>query len=264
VNRCSSCDANRRRFLCEGLRFNCKEQRLCDIVELRIVEIAYKERGRPQTIDQINELSSQIRDGHNAALFNLYDIVMPASPQLFKETLLHMHNTIFGRTNLSFSGRFRKEGEDGVRYGSRKHEREALPASEIEIELEHLYDSCINNFKYDETKERISRKIAIFLERFFRIHPFHDGNGRVARLFTRRLVYETGRLEIPIYDIKGQFHDIKGPMYIKALEAAHARCDDNINYCGEVLDPYKALAAWVQSQIRELPQLLSEPDSPPA
>ncbi|WLT32758.1 Fic family protein [Geothrix sp. PMB-07] len=98
---------------------------------------------------------------------------------------------------------------------------ETLGPEHIESYLEKLFD-LINNEKIP----KISR-IAIFYMGFLTIHPFEDGNGRVARIYASLLFYQLGIISLPVFNLsatleKHQFN------FMTASHAALLKNDWNI------------------------------------
>lgn len=114
-----------------------------------------------------------------------------------------------------------------------------------------LYSAVIERFVNTEvTAARLARVCGQFLEEFFMIHPFHDGNGRVARLYLRIMASSTGLF---YFDVLPE--DAKSRRkYTQALAFAHRHCHTHSNLSSSssvVQDPYKHIASWLLNYIRE-------------
>jgi fido (protein-threonine AMPylation protein) len=255
-HKCQTCQSNQKRLLAPGVQHNCGIKRLCDIVETRLAELKVKVTGL-LTIEDCWQLTEQVRDGHQAALARLDTLPWSHSPASFMAILRLLHDTIFQGTGLPFVGRFRQVGDEGVCYGQGRNERQAIDASEIAGQLATLFTDTLGKIDYASVDRRgISRIFAVFLEEYFRIHPFHDGNGRVARLILKKVVALTPGFVIDKYDIKGH-------AYLHALEYAHKCADSRQTTTGEYRDPYQYLAKWLQQQITTKPPDLAEPQELP-
>lgn len=129
-------------------------------------------------------------------------------------TLLHFY--IFSKGERHIAGRFRKSGEDAHFGGEGNHALMGADPSEIESGLREAWAFLRTCDPRSQPKWTVATHLAEFLERFFRVHPFVDGNGRVGRLILVATVAQSGRwkLEFP----KGSKNRRK---YLCALQQAH-------------------------------------------
>lgn len=98
--------------------------------------------------------------------------------------------------------------------------RDGSPPEAIVDDLRNVH------IEMDESLSRsdpIDLTIAVFLQRFFEVHPFKDGNGRVARLFCDCLAFSRG--------LQFGWHSDVEQAYTRGLVRAHAgRARDAIHY----------------------------------
>jgi fido (protein-threonine AMPylation protein) len=225
---------------------SCKEQRLCERVDVDLLM-----RLPRQPIEAFDALSENIEQGH--AVANLYGLVasFPSSVDVFLRFLKHLHAAIFRSAIPTIAGRFRSDGED-VEFGGEggNRLRGSNPAA-IEDELEHLFETCVRDGFKLGSLDAVAHRCALFLERFFRIHPFVDGNGRVGRLFVALACANTD-----VYVLPWKKTSEARRKYIKALEYAHRHAP------GSTHGGYKAcrqhtkyLALWILDHL-----LLRPPD----
>ena len=247
--RCDGCE-RRRSYLDRGERYDCRTEKFCEIADIRLSELASIEVGRPLTLEEHKRLAAAMRDGHQRAIRELGKLTMPDSGEDFVELVLKLHHFIFAETKLSFAGRLRQAHEPGVSYGYGKHRRDGVDAGRIEPGLHKLFDNVFANLPYEALdRRRLARVCARFLEEFFSIHPFHDGNGRVARLVLRLVALRTNGF---FFD---RFPDHNEPRkkYERALEFAHAQVSKREYSHLNGRDPYGLLADWVESYLRQRP-----------
>jgi hypothetical protein len=117
---------------------------------------------------------------------------------------------------------------------------------------------------------------AAFLHRFFAIHPFQDGNGRVARLLMMWAIQETGTFEVSSFDqIESRSTSRSQPSgrcgrrkrqlrYVEALEFAHRHANWESAPASDVRERAPSdylfhLTKWLAPLIQELPDAIEEP-----
>lgn len=256
MEKCSSCSYRRKRFLVGGNAYNCTSSgNLCSIADLRLAEIYQHESGSgdPLPMNLHLSLSEAVQEGQQTALraVNNGRIGFPSNPAEFQQTLLQLHSLIFKSTCLKFAGTFRQPGEPDVSFGTGRNQKDGAPAHEIPMRLDALYAATLRSFFNTEVDQAgLARLCGRFLEEFFMVHPFHDGNGRVARLLLRVMANSTGRYYFDVFP-----EDSKSRRkYTEALEYAHSHVHTHsglTSSCSEVRDPYKLIAEWLQRYIRE-------------
>lgn len=110
-----------------------------------------------------------------------------------------MHSTLF-RHVYRKTGELRPRGHD-VRFGAPGDEDlHHIPCGGAEVynELYALARTIVDSIEYVETSniDEVCRFLAHFHYSFIRIHPFFDGNGRIARVVTDQLAVALGYIPI--------------------------------------------------------------------
>jgi|InofroStandDraft_1065614.scaffolds.fasta_scaffold08304_2 fido (protein-threonine AMPylation protein) len=151
-----------------------------------------------------------------------------------------MHQTLFGAIYRK-CGQIRPRGYD-VRFGAPGDEElHHIPhgGAETYNELFGLARTLCDRLEYIEVIniDEVCRFLASFHYSFIRIHPFFDGNGRIARVVTDQLAVALGF--IPIIAGFPRNNTDKKRIYHAAI---HASATDS---------SCKELTAWIKTQLTE-------------
>lgn len=233
--RCSGCAALRDQV---SPRWDsCKDKRLCDVVDPALLHRYPREstkdyQDRARFIEVAHVQALQEYQGREAFPVQGHELV---------ECSKAIHELIFGVGDPLIAGKFRTHP---CTFGRPGHERYGSSPDEI------LRDMCAFNPGLPPTTLKDARWWgANFLHRFFAIHPFTDGNGRVARLLLIWGIEESGDLRLS----ENWFDRGAERRYVRALEHAHA------NYRGEGRQPHVAgqhylrpLSQWLSGRLAEI------------
>ena len=102
---------------------------------------------------------------------------------------------------------------------------------------------------------------AMFLERFFMIHPFVDGNGRVGRSILGLLINYTRTWE---FTFSRSTSRRQRRRYLRTLEYTHRHVPrNNDERCKSCLrNPYWLLEKWIRGQMDPVQEYLEEAAPP--
>lgn len=135
-----------------------------------------------------------------------------------EQTILHIHKTMFGITDYSYSGQYKSEDNLIMEIGAdgrRKVRFKPVSANETKEAVEQLI------YAYIEARDNphINQLLLIpcVILDFLCIHPFADGNGRVSRLLTLLLLYKNGFDVAKYISFEAQINNAK-EYYYQALE----------------------------------------------
>lgn len=263
MGKCVRCPWIREKFLLDGRRYSCKHQTpFCKLSDTRLAELYAREREPlPLPMDTHLGLSRAVQDGQIRARSAVERLIvrMPFSPAELVEAAEYLHQLIFQRTGLEFAGRFRLPGEPDVYFGTHKNERKGVDPAQIVDRLAELYYGTVcNDYRPMNARSTLIRCCARFLEEFFAIHPFHDGNGRVARLLLRVFARST---DFYYFDVFPEDRKSRRK-YTQALVFAHKHSrvyNDDASGVGLnassgaalVTDPYKFIVRWLDACLRD-------------
>lgn len=253
-SRCSECEALRKTLLTPYP--SCKRSRLCDLVDPALLE----HRHCP-TLEGYRVLSELIDRGTVLMGLELNALTTwPGDFQGFSELLRGSHRKLLGSALPGIAGRFRAEGETVTFGGAGAHRREGVSSERIEPELRRLYaDTVFSAFASDDD-HAVAMASARFLARFFRIHPFNDGNGRVGRAMIGLFCRLGGKYWLPRFDTSPRSRR----RYLKALQYAHRYADEEAWRRQNPRCPPLFLAIWLRHQLEPAPSVDLEEMGPPS
>ncbi len=146
--------------------------------------------------------------GHSDAYNYLYQLIKQTKITL--NDIKRLHHLFYFRIDENNAGVYRKER---VRITGSKY---ALPAP---TELDDLMKEFISSLAQYRKKKHPVEAAALAHKEFVFIHPFVDGNGRVARLLMNLILLQEG------YEI-ALIPPMLRTQYIQALEKAHTDDED--------------------------------------
>jgi fido (protein-threonine AMPylation protein) len=218
---------------------------LCQQVDRSLIELLATISGKPVHLDIVRRIDAQVGRNFVTATRVAESLRFPRGPEQFREWLVSTHRALFADTGLSFAGRFRTSGEPAFFGGEGKHGRAGSVADKIAGEINQLGATMFGGAPHgidNLDAIRFRGCAAVFLERFFRTHPFVDGNGRIARLLLRVAAAETGRVA---FDLLLRQNAKARRRYVSALQLAHK--------FPEASGAYAPLEAWITSHLSTLP-----------
>ncbi len=146
-----------------------------------------------------------------------YMFTLLQNKEITEENIIYLHKLFYKNIDAAFAGRYRDIPVfiSGSNYPVTKKE-------EIKSEMKNLCDWIkVNRKKYHPVEFA-----AILHKKFVFIHPFKDGNGRVARLVMNTALIQDGFLPVIIPPILRS-------EYISLLEKAHVDDAAFINFIAE-------------------------------
>lgn len=149
----------------------------------------------------------------------------PKSFSEFISTITSLHEALFENAEPVSAGKLR---DSDVWFGIGRDQVCGAYPPEILDYLNELFDQFYPSQFVLCDRKQIAGWRARFVERFFMIHPFHDGNGRVARFMLYLGVKNSNRFRIDF----GRNWRISGKeqrRYCKVLAYAHRHTNHALN-----------------------------------
>jgi len=226
---------------CESLtwqtvpRHRCtREAKLCDRIDTGLLGM-FPRRG----VRWYESISKSIAVGHAVATSIVETTTcFPTSGEALVEFSKRCHRVVF-QAWPEGSGEFRTE--PGY-FGFGVHEREGVEAEQIPSVLMELGDEYGFRFANAGHPDVLALTCASFLYRFFEVHPFPDGNGRVGRLLLR-LGAKANGFELAWHQRMSQAARRK---YINALRYADRNSDMTPS---DKRAPLGKLTAWMAAAL---------------
>lgn len=168
--------------------------------------------------DQVPVTKSEKEVKNYFAVLNRISVLAKKHEPMTTNLTLKLHHDLMLGLDKNGIGKFR-DGPVFVGHKTKvelvvKHNPPFHKASEIENALKDIYDWLINK---DELHPLI--KACIFHHEFAYIHPFFDGNGRLARILTTYYLL-LNNYEVSKFFILDDFYDIDRQLYSDTLHSA--------------------------------------------
>ncbi|NEG69938.1 Fic family protein [Bifidobacterium choloepi] len=169
---------------------------------------------------------------------------IPVTPNV----ILQLHRDLFRHTPLSFGGHFKDTDNVIMEVGPQGANRVRFRPPSALVTPDLVEEIC-RNYRQAIALESVDPLLAIsmFVFDFTCIHPFNDGNGRMSRLLTLLLMYQSGFTVGKYVSLEHLIEQSKDTYY-EALAASTAGWPDANDYAPFVqyllsvmLDAYKEL-----------------------
>lgn len=234
----------------------CKKERLCWRIDVELLELFPY-----QSNEFYDRLTERIEDGRLEAEKMALSRKIPTSEDEFLKLLLDTHGMIFRNALPDMAGRFRLPGEDVHFGGEASHRLSGEEPEKIEESLRSLHHQFLPACFDGKGERERAHAAAVFLEKFFRIHPFLDGNGRVARLMVTLACRNDGTFNVLAFDDSGRSRR----RYVRALEYAHRHAPGSEDpRARTVRDPWYGLARWIAAHLDQTPAEIGMEAEPPS
>ena len=153
-----------------------------------------------------------------------YDFI-PVRPNM----ILQLHRDLYKFSNLAIGGSFKNSDNiiaEELPDGTKRVRFQPIPAWETSEAMDILCSTLVDALADPELDSLIL--IPMFILDFLCIHPFNDGNGRMSRLMTLLLLYQSGYFVGKYISIERLIADSK-ETYYEALQDSSAGWHEGTN-----------------------------------
>jgi len=216
---CSVCFDGKLKSQPYWIRKNCcnktkGEKKVCDLFDPEFINLLIENNQEYKRVDlEIFKTQSLINSIDVSIEVRNGNYKMPQNATEFIHLLQVIHFKLFEGTGLLNAGCFRTTP---VYFDGGEHAMEGSDFKEIRLDLEECWDKISHYLKSNRYDDYVTG-LALFFPRFFRVHPFRDGNGRCARIFANIVL--KNKMKILRYDSE----PTTKRRYVKALRYAHRR-----------------------------------------
>jgi fido (protein-threonine AMPylation protein) len=215
---CKGCGQNRQRITPPYQ--SCKGTRLCKIVSSSALL-----RHPNKSLYWYRSLEARLAHDHVLMNALICQSDFPNESAAFVELIRRGHARLFN-AEPQIAGRFRFPSEP-VQFGTGSCQWNGTEASQIETDLTKLWQHVAVQICSRFDKDRTAQIVAFFLEWFFLIHPFVDGNGRIGRAVSALIVRQCGSYDLQVEEPR--LNSKQRRKYVKALNYAHLRNPHSFN-----------------------------------